>query len=749
MRRTGWFLMASILFLVAAVGFIYRAQREAQAKGSPVKPAALPDNINASAQDWRWSQIVNDHTIVEVRAKNFTQKANPPSVDLQQVEIKLYHKDGKEFDLVRSGHAELSMVDSSLYSDGDVEITMGHTTDSKVANRLVTIRSSGVTFDTTSGKATTDRPASFVFENSEGSSKGAVYDPGTKQLVLRNNVQLHWRGSGPRSQPMHVEAGELVYRESEAKIHLKPWSRLKRGTLTLQAADSVVTLEDGEIRLVEAVAAKGEDMQPNRNLTYAAGRLWMHFGAKGVMEKIAGQEGARLETTAASGRTVINAARVDMSFDTASGDSLLQRALAMGNTVLESFPAARRSGETPSDRVLKSDTLEMIMRPGGQEIHNVMTHAPGQLEFLPRTASQRYRRLNGERMYMDYAPDNQLEEFRASRVETVTRAIKKGDPDLKTASQEMLVRFDPKSGEVQRMEQWNDFRYEEGVRRAKSDRARMDSKTEHIFLTGAARVWDPTGSTEGASIELDQKTGDMIANGKVSSTRLPEAKKKDAKLGGSLIDSTETLQAKADHMETKQKNNWIQYKGAALLWQGPNRIEANTIVIQREEKQLDASGNVFSQFREKASNLFTVVRAPEMTYWDAQKKAQYRGNIRLDRGTLQVTAKELFAWFSETGGESTLDRAQALGDAVIIQVSKERTRRGSAEQIDYGVADEKVVLSGGSPEMNDTLKGSTRGEKLTWFARNDRLVVEGGTSRPAVSRILKKGKTPPAPAVVP
>jgi lipopolysaccharide export system protein LptA len=384
----------------------------------------------------------------------------------------------------------------------------------------------------------------------------------------------------------------------------------------------------------------------------------------------------------------------------------------------------------------------MVMRPGGQEIERVETHSPGQIEFLPKSPRQRYRRLDGERFSMAYGANNQLERFRATQVKTLTRAAKKGDPDRKTSSQDLQALFDPKTGELQTLEQWTGFQFEEGERRARSDHARLESATERIFLKGAARMWDPTGSTDALQIELDQKSGDMIAEGKVTSTRLPD-EKKPKKQQGSLLDSSETVQARAHRMQTREENTWIRYDGNALLWQGPNRIEADSILIQRKLQRLDATGNVISQFREKTKNLFTVVRAPQMTYWDAEKRAHYMGHAKLNRGNLVVTSRDLYAWFSQKENDNSLERAEAVGDSVIVQsgpdaTGKPRTRRGTSERSEYDVAAGRVVLLGGAPEMFDSVKGVTKGSRLTWFANDDRLLVDGSSNQPAASRILKK-----------
>jgi lipopolysaccharide export system protein LptA len=234
---------------------------------------------------------------------------------------------------------------------------------------------------------------------------------------------------------------------------------------------------------------------------------------------------------------------------------------------------------------------------------------------------------------------------------------------MKTSSAELQALFDPKTGNLQSLEQTTNFNYQEGPRHARSHHARLDSATEHIVLKGAARIWDPTGSTDALQIDLDQKSGDMLAEGQVTSTHLPDEKKPKPPQG-SLLDTSETLQARAHRMQTREQNKWIRYDGNALLWQGPNRIEADSILIQRSAQRLDATGSVISQFREKTNNTFTIVRAPQMTYWDVEKKAHYMGHVKLDRADLVVTSRELFAWFSQKGNDNSLERAEAVGDAV-------------------------------------------------------------------------------------
>ena len=61
-----------------------------------------------------------------------------------------------------------------------------------------------------------------------------------------------------------------------------------------------------------------------------------------------------------------------------------------------------------------------------------------------------------------------------------------------------------------------------------------------------------------------------------------------------------------------------------------------------------------------------------------------------------------------------------------------------SEHAEYYTEEQKVLLDGGNPVLVDSLKGETKGRQLTWFANNDRLLVNGVESRPADSLLRKK-----------
>lgn len=214
-----------------------------------------------------------------------------------------------------------------------------------------------------------------------------------------------------------------------------------------------------------------------------------------------------------------------------------------------------------------------------------------------------------------------------------------------------------------------------------------------------------------------------------------------------MLSQDEPVQGKAKKMIAKDRNQLVVYQGDAVLWQSGNRLQADTVTIDRKAKVLVAEGQVVSQLLDQKADdktgkrTVTVVRSPWMKYEDQARLAHYRGGVRLLREGMDVKSQELRAWMKEQSqtkpGESSLDRMAADGSVEIFQIDQVRSRRGTAEHADYFVADEKIVLNGGIAQMTDSIKGTTRGRQLTYFSRNDTLQVEGVITQPVVSKIRR------------
>jgi lipopolysaccharide export system protein LptA len=81
-------------------------------------------------------------------------------------------------------------------------------------------------------------------------------------------------------------------------------------------------------------------------------------------------------------------------------------------------------------------------------------------------------------------------------------------------------------------------------------------------------------------------------------------------------------------------------------------------------------------------------------------------------------------------GQGQLDRLVAESNVVV----QEPGRKATGNQLTYTVADDKFVLSGGTPSIFDAERGKIRGDSLTFFRHDDRVLVEGNNLSPTVTQ---------------
>lgn len=759
MRRAApYFLFAVILAIVGFVWFSYQQQLSVQKRNTATPPQPLPSTLNSKAQGFVYATSEGNRTVAELRAKDYREVKNPAHMELDQMELRLFHADGKSFDLVKAAKGDFYPAENRLSSQSEVEVQMAVPAEGIPAGKILAIKAQGASLEIKTGKMLSGGLVEFRFhqEGGEGTghATGAEYDPQLHELHLLHKSILKWQPKNSTQQPIEVESDEVRYLEKDSKVLLSPWSKMRKADFSLEAATSEVLLEKGVIRHVLALDARGSDKTPKRQVDYAAKTLNVDFTSQGHVEKVIAEDDARLNTRGDNGKTNTTARRIDLFFQVSEKESVLDKALANGKAVIESIPVSKGGVPVGETKILRSESIEMKMRKGGEEIENVQVHAPGTIDFLPNRPTQRKRHMEGERMTIQYAAANQIEIFRSVNVTTRTDPdpdpkAKKGSQPIITSSKDLEARFDPKTGELVRLEQWNDFRYQEGDRRASSERAVQENAANRITLTGKARVWDLTGSTDANEIVLNQTTGEFAANGKVRSIREAEKTAKSAK-------PAEVTQATADRMEMRESNTKIRYEGNAVMWQGENRLRAPRIDIDRKLGQLRATGGIVHQMiddksaqAKKTGVILTNVKSADMAYADKERLVEYHGNVVMTRPGLEVKSAHLRAYLDEDDAErfneqpsGGIEKAFASGAVTIVETGTQRVRKGNGETGEFYTADSKLVLEGGKPEMVDFVKGveqrRTTGRQLTWFANSDKLIVDGEAKKPSQSTLQRK-----------
>lgn len=769
MRRARWLLLAAFLVIVTWVGVVYFKDKASFVANTPAAPAPLDPRFDAASQTWYYGKFdqATGHPLWKLRAKEARELKSPPVTELEGIEMQLYNKEADEYDLVKSAKAQFDGNTRTLFSDGQVDIEMNIPVNGEPHGRNLRVHTSGVTFEEDTGKARTDRAVSFEFDQGGGTAVGGDYDPQSRELHLKSGISLDWRGKTPESVPMHIEAGEAYYREKESKVILLPWSRMKRDTLTMDGGMTVVNIEDQEVREAVTMGGHGVKTEDDRTTEFGSDRMDLHFASGMKVDEIRGDGSGRLVSNAETMKTTVTAPHLDLIFDTAGKDSELSGVVATGGGVAEAAPKPKPDGDISETKILKSETIRLKMKNAGRDIDAVETQGAGTIDFLPNRAGRPKRWLKGDRFWIKYGDDNRIQSLRSVNVST--RTDKPPDPDHPkpdpafTESKDLFATFDPKTSDLARLEQKSDFRYKEGDRQARADRALLEQDQNRMTLDGAAKMWDSTGSAQADKIVMDQKTGDFVADGHVMSTHEPD------KNGNSsaMLSTDEVLQARAQHMTSTDNNQTIQYDGNAVAWQGANRVEADRLFIDRDAGRMEAHGKVKCQFVDKqkkdddesadgegppkapkpatpsAPPVFTIVTAPDMVYKEDDRVVDYTGGVMLRRPDMDITAKTIRAFLKDADEDSSLDKAFADGTVKVVSTSQKlkRTRTSTSEHAEYYADEGKVVLIGGTPLLVDSLKGQTRApHQLTWYSNDDRLIVDGADVKNPVKSIIRKKK---------
>ncbi len=401
----------------------------------------------------------------------------------------------------------------------------------------------------------------------------------------------------------------------------------------------------------------------------------------------------------------------------------------------------RANGKNGGTRQLRTEELLIHFAEAsgkrGARIESAETLAPATLEWQGGTSPGKdagsSTRLAGQRMTAKFTASGQADSLTADGGAEVERKLP-GRPTQTITSRELRANFGAE-GDWTEIDLNGDVKMREGERSAQADQAQMQRASQAALLTGNAVVSDAKTRTTAQKLSFVQATGEIRADGQVRSS--------DLKTGGSGVNlAPQPAHISADHLEANSTSGRALFSGHARLWQGDSVIEADSIELLRDAKQLNANGNVLAVFPQMAAGpgkrdatgkparapskggpSLWRVRAGAMSYWSTEGRAHLQNGVDAKSQQGEITASELDVYFSagaEVGQAKQMERAVATGGVTV----QEQDRRGTADRGEYSATEGKFVLSGGSPTLTDASRGTTTGRQLTFYLADDTIVVD-------------------------
>jgi len=738
--------------LVVAGVYAQRAIRAARARQNA--PPSIPASVQQQSAEFSYVGTDQGRALFTIRASHATQYKDQNRALLQDVWITIYGHDGSRNDNIHTRECNYEPSTGNVVCEGDVQIELASATPAsgKPGDKSLQVSTRNLSFNRESGDATTTAPVQFRFPEGEGHADGMVYSSQKEIVQLTHNVQLNLAASDKSGGlPVTAAGGSMAISRNDRMVELDAPANVRQGGREL-TADKISIELDADFRARHAIAQGHPQVtstDPRGKSTATATQFDLFVNSDGWIERIVADGNVEGSREAAGSTDHFTSANVVLNMT--PQHNLLREMTATGNVKANSHMGAE-------SRAIETESLLATFGPGhsdGQQvIKTVSTLAPGTIET--KTADETTT-LRAKRFVAQFAPTGRLDTLLGHGGATVSRKIGSAPPQIIRAA-ELAAKFSP-DGEWQQLDETGDVHFQQADRQASADRANIVRATELILLDGSPVLTDSMSRTTAANVAINQKSGEIRASGGVLSTYFPSAQNSAMSLGsgpGHISAATLTGSTTSGH---------VTYVGHARLWQGDSVLESNQIEIWRDEKKLQATGNVVANFPQAgpppaqptaktggstkaistapSGPTLWQIRAPMLTYWGDTGKAHLESGVTADsqQGSMQSRTLDVFLTPAATtspakpssaaakpaqlpaGSPSEgrqLDHALALGGVNVRQGD----RRGTADQAEYTASDGKFVLSGGQPTIIDASSDTTTGHSLTFFVANDTILID-------------------------
>ncbi len=734
-----WAAMAAgTVTLVSLLAYGWR-QWEAQ-RALREAPPVVPEPVKKRSETFSYSKVEGSRTLFTIRASQATEYKEGGKSQLEDVWITIYGKSSKRFDNIHTRECDYQPASGRIVCAGEVQIDLESAEEAgtRPGQRAIQIRTSGVNFDRESGEARTTQPVEFKFAYGTGRGAGLRYS--TREGIARLEKDVEVMLAASREAPPTRLTGTALEYARDARIMrllgpvvaVQGARELRAGALQTDFSPEMTPqrlLASGRPTLRE-LAAEGDT-------TLSAERITVLLAQGNVPEKVIADGKVAFNAKDAASDDRISAQHMEMDLLDYGRQPGQVRATGAVQVL------SQRAGSGPSRRLdTESLQLDFAAAAKGREryLSRAETRAPATVEFRQGEDQSRVR---AARLTAEFDARTEIRAARGTGGVEVQRRIGRG-PEQQTSSREFALRFD-RRGEWTHAEQTGDVRFRAGARTGEAQSAVAVRAAETLTLSGGAMVADAVSRTSASSIEINQRTGDVLAKGGARTSYAAASQRAGAPFVPSF--APQPAHITAAEMRGNADAGRALYTGRARLWQGEAVIEAESIELRRgagEEKELHALREVravFPQVRRVSNSAANVAPNDGKTFWQiSAEQLHYRSSeslIRLEEKVAaessigKIQAQRLDLLLAAVGsGPQQLVRAEAHGGVSVRQGD----RRGTAERADYFASEGKFVLSGGKPTLYDAALGTTTGRQLTFFLADDKILVESEEGSRTVTR---------------
>ena len=753
MRR--WFAAsATLIALVVAGTFLSRRLQLGQI-GRRI-PNKIDIKVQQTAEGFTISKSEEGRTVFTIRASNAIQYKAGGHAELHNVTITVYGRDSARFDQIYGATFDYDQQSGIVIAKGEVQIDLESNPqgtqlpDQSAPPELknpIHLKTTDLTFNQKTGDAFTTQRVDFHVPQATGSAMGATYTANTGLLDMKSQVHVVIAGEVPSV----LDAVHGTIQKDPRQLEFDQ-PKLVRAEQYFDSDHATVYLR--EDNTIDHMIARG-----NVHLRVDGQQPITAESERGEMVMTGPEQKNILQTAVLSGRVHFqqagpqpvegNSGRLTVNFlgQNEPSSARAEEDVRLVQHQVKQSPAQNSGQSQPSrqDVILRAPIVDFFLAEG-QRLKSAMTSGQGpQIEIVPLDDAKKGQRtiITAVKFNAKFDDSGQISAVHGAPNAKIVNSSP-GQPDRVSTSDvaDAIARPD---GSVESVVQRGHVAYVDKDLKAWGDRARYTPDDEMLYLSGSPRVIQGGMTTTAIAMQMNRATGEAFAEGDVKST-YNDLKEQP---NGGMLASSDPIHVTSQKMVSHHDPGVATYTGKARLWQVANVVEAPSIEFDREARSVVAFGipgepvsTALVQTDSSGKTTPVAIISDRLTYNDSERKAHFEGNVvaRGEDATMTSDTGDAYLKPADQGASQgtsqrgmeagRLDRMIGQGHVVIVQPA----RRAKGDHVVYTADDDKYILTGNLPSIFDAERGTVTGDSLTFYKRDDRVLVEGEAKTPAVTQ---------------
>jgi len=674
--------------------------------------------------------------------------------ELEQINLQVFPANSDKPDQITSDRSIYDEKTGLLQFNGNVQIE---------THDALKVKTDALQFNQDTKVGETASPVTFERENVSGQSTGALVDNEKKRLELRSAVAITVAPEqfsdpkkkeakplkGARAKPINIHSAQAVFEQSTMHLTFSGGATAEQEQ-DIMSGDTMTAILSGQ-KKVQKIEVRGNSylrtMEPGHAAEAHSVDMDFFMDGDQRLVKAYGARDVRAQTLNADSDVQLSGGN-DLTLDfQAQGDQSLLKEMRTGGRSVATMSAPKSHANDPrsASKRLTADFIRMNWRVNGKDLEKAEAIGNAELYVEPvqKTPKNEKKTLTASRFDCDFFESGNITKNCTATggskavLDPWQTTDKRGTRTI--TAQTIKAMFVRETQDIDRVDAMGEAKFNELDRNGTANAIAYTASDEMVRLRGGdPTVWDSRARTKAVEIDSNNATHVSVCRGKVATTYYSQEQTNGATPFRKV---KSPVYISGDRADIDHDSGRAVYSGSARMWQDDNYVRGDSITLYREEKKMESWGHVQSalyQAKQKTGNSTAAVpafaTAEFMRYSDTERLLHYENNVDIKQGTDRMTSSVADVYLQKDVNE--VERTIAQKNVTIVQPG----RRGTGDWCQYTTADEVAVLTGNPAHVEDVEQGTTDGNRVTMYRRENRVVADDTRGSQSPGRVRSTHK---------